>query len=521
MPHQTETEFKLRTEHAIEIVVVDATVRETGITCRTAESLRHVDTWLDDELGSLVRAGIGLRVREDKQGQRVTCKLRGTNDGGLFVREEHEAAWPAAAAPRTTRELPPELRDTIEPFVLGRPLVARLRLETQRELRLLQDEDHDLCELAVDRVLATAAGRTATFWELELEVIDNLQDTERLAARLGQRLSLRAATDDKPTHAAALLGLHEATVAATPADDTPIGTAIAAIAARHLDTLRHAEVGVRCDRDPGCLHTMRVAVRRLRCLVRAFRDLWPADTGEWLLDQLGATGRQLGTRRDLDVMLASLPGDIAELPASLQPAAAHALTWISVQREPVHAQLQIWLRSEARQAAEVELEQRLASVAHADGAGTMPSAAAVPPRLAKAVATVRKLAAAIAPDLPTAPAHELRLATKRLRYLAEEFATLANHDYDKSLVAVTRLQQVLGTVCDHETGALRLVDWIATAATSSPDGAMTAAALGGLAAQHTMLARKARKHAARCLERTNRKRVWRRFPQPPPDATLA
>ena len=132
--------------------------------------------------------------------------------------------------------------------------------------------------------------------------------------------------------------------------------------------------------------------------------------------------------------------------------------------------------------------------------------------LAKAITTVRKLADAISPELPTAKAHELRIATKRLRYLAEEFTALSTHDCEEALLALTKLQQDLGTVCDHEVGAQRLLGWIGAAAAASHDGTMTAAALGALASRHTMLARKARKAAAKCLARTNRKRVWRQFP---------
>ena len=136
----------------------------------------------------------------------------------------------------------------------------------------------------------------------------------------------------------------------------------------------------------------------------------------------------------------------------------------------------------------------------------------VPPRLFKAITTVRKLADAIDPELPTAKTHELRIATKRLRYLAEEFTALSNDRFEKPLVAITLLQQVLGTVCDHDVGAQRLLGWIGAASAASQDGTMTAAALGGLAARHVMLARKARKAAAKCLARTNRKRLWKQFP---------
>src|SRR5436190_7457692 len=123
MPDNIETEFKLRATRPLEVAVVDAAVRELGFGCRAVATTEHVDTYLDDGDGSLGRAGIGLRLRSARGGNRVTYKARGSHSNGKFVREEHEAEWPDAAAPRTARELPPLLRDAVEPFVLDRVLV--------------------------------------------------------------------------------------------------------------------------------------------------------------------------------------------------------------------------------------------------------------------------------------------------------------------------------------------------------------------------------------------------------------
>ncbi|HEX6810845.1 MAG TPA: CHAD domain-containing protein [Planctomycetota bacterium] len=513
MSTHTEKEFKLRALRPLEVASVDAAVREEGLSYRTADPSHHVDTYFDDESGSLARAGIGLRVRENGSGSRVTCKTRGSRDGGLFVRDEYEADWSPQQPPRTADELPPVLRDVVAPFVLDRLLVPVLKLETQRDLRIVQRAEQDLCELAIDHVQATTAGRTAEFCEIEIEVIDDLPGNERLAEVLRRQLVLQPADDDKPTHAALMLGLALCPDAPpTLLETDPVGSAVAVIAAKHLDAFRHAEVGVRSESDPAQLHAMRVATRRLRSLVRAFRDLWTGDDATWLLDHLGATGRQLGALRDLDVMLEDLAAACPEIPAALQPAAAAAVAWIGSQREGVQAELQSWLRSEARRLELGRLEQLLAGARDHTEVATTPVGATVPSRIAKAVTIVRKLADAIGPELPTAKGHELRIAAKRLRYLAEDFTALPNLDCKEALRALADLQQVLGAVCDHELGAQRLLGWIGPASAASPDGTMVAAALGALAARHTMLARKARKAVARCLERTNRKRTWRQFP---------
>ena len=166
MTDTTETEFKLRATRPLEVAAVDAVLREIGIPCRASTSSNHTDTYLDDPLGTLTAAGVGLRLRTGSGGQSLTCKARGSSGNGLFVREELDADWPGSDLPRTARELPAALRDRVEPFVLDRSLLPILQLATQRDSRMLVQEDQDLCELTIDRVEAATGGRTVTFHEV-------------------------------------------------------------------------------------------------------------------------------------------------------------------------------------------------------------------------------------------------------------------------------------------------------------------------------------------------------------------
>lgn len=521
MTAPVETEFRLRATRPLEIAAVDATVRELGLACRSAGSTEHIDTYLDDDASSLARAGLGLRLRSAPDGSHVTCKTRGDARDGLFVREEHEAAWTGAEGPTRAADLPAPLRDLVEPFTLDRALRPVLQLTVQRDVRRLQHDDRDLCALAIDRVEAGASGRSTTFSEVEIEVLEDVASNERLAQALLQRLPLHPAEDDKPTHAAARLGMPVGPPAAPkPTAATALSEALGRCIRRHLEAMRHAEVGVRGERDPEHVHAMRVAVRRLRSIVRAFRDLWPQPTASALTESLGDLGRRLGAVRDLDVMLAGIASDLAELPGALPAAAERARAWIAQRRDDARTQLQEWLRSDARLGVAATIERDLDAFDRA--ATTTTVGAALPARLQRAVESVRRLAGSIAPELPLAPVHELRIAAKRLRYLAEEFAGALPHDFDKSLATIAALQQALGVVCDHEVAAERLLSWIHPVATTSPDGAMTAAAVGALAARQAWLAKKARKPALRAVQRADRGKVWRRFPAPTPaDANLS
>ncbi|MBL8751913.1 MAG: CHAD domain-containing protein [Planctomycetes bacterium] len=513
MPDTLETEFKLRALRPLEVAAVDAALRELGVTCRGQQAGQHVDAYLDDAAGSLHDAGIGLRLRSTRTGHRLTCKARTPGEDGLFVRVETEAEWPSGEPPAKAGDLPPPLRDLVEPFVLDRALQVVLRLQTERDTRRVAAGDLELCELAIDRVEAHAGGRSVAFQEIELEVVDDTAAVERLAHGLRERLPLDPADDDKPGHAAHALGLRDRVHTAAPLGaDTPLADTVAAITARHFAAMQAAEVGVRADLDPEALHTMRVALRALRCIVRAFRDLWPEANSDRMLERLGEFGRRLGTVRDWDVLLAASARERQRLPESLRGAAERAEAWLAGHRTAANIRMQEWLRSASRLQELRELAQALGAIDNAAAAANHRTADAVAQRLARATASLRKAIGAIDPALPLEPVHALRIAGKRLRYLAEQFATLPGHDYDKSLQAIVLLQQALGAVCDHENAVQQLLGQVKEAAAASADGALTAATFGALAALHGRKADKARRTARKVLAEVDRKKTWRRFP---------
>lgn len=519
MTEPQEREFRLRATQPIEVAAIDAALREAELQCTAADTAKLTDIYLDDEAGRLARAGIGLRLREDRRGRHLCCKHGSRREGALFVRTEIEESWPAEAPPQQAAELPATLRDVVEPFLLGSRLVPVLRLETQRETRQLAADGQPVGEVAIDQVTMATGPQQQQFLEVEIEAHDDLATCERLAAQLAEGLPLAAAADDKPTHAAMLLGLPRTRPAEPPTEaDSPAAPAIAASAQRHFAAMQVAEAGVRTSQDPAHLHDMRVALRRLRSLVRAFRGLWPEETGNRMLTELGDTARRLGTVRDLDVMLSSLPATIATLPPGLLDAAHAAAAWIRSQRATEHDALLAWLRNAERLDRSRQLRDALAAP---DGSlttgGTLAAVAGA--RLGDASATVRRLTKAMDPALPIEPLHELRIACKRLRYLGEEFAAMPELAPQKPLAALAKLQLALGAVCDHETAAAQLVGWLPQLQQEQP---AAATAVGGLATSHHLAAEAARKQARKHVRRAVRKKLWRAFPKPPEqDATLA
>jgi CHAD domain-containing protein len=511
MSTHPETEFKLRATQPIAAADVERLLQDFAGEVRAEATRRHVDEYLDDDAGSLAAAGVGLRLRRSG-GEARLCSKRGSRGvDGLFEREECEVEWPHPAPPQTAAELPAELRARIEPWTLDRPLAPRLQLTTRREVRALARDGRVHAVVCVDATEAAAGDGRVQFDEVEIEVTSpaDVAECRELAEQLRAGLPLQFAEDDKPTHARALL------LGGAPAlgADSPHGGALGGVVARavrrDVAALQAAEAAMRVDRTPESLHALRVVLRRLRSLVRGFRDLWPAAGADAALAWLAESSRRCGELRDLDVGLAGLRAEAERLPGALHDGAAAALAWAEAQRAEVAARLHAWFGEPERLRQQRDCCAALAALdPHAVAAAAQP-ADELARRLGAAAARLHKRVKAIADDLPTPALHELRIAGKRLRYLAEAFADELVDVPKKAVARLARLQQTLGAVCDHENALARLVGWLQPAAAASQDGVLAAAAIGALAARHAAAARKARKAARRALRRIDRKRFWR------------
>jgi|GEM_PF-6262562 len=518
MADLTEYEFKLRARGHLEVAAIDATLRDLSVVCKHAESRRHSDTYLDDKAGSLLRGGVGLRLRQSHEGRTLTCKTRGEIKGGMHIRREVEAAWEMEELPRLAEDLPDEIREAVEPFILGRALRPLHRLVVTREARTLADGGKDLCELAIDSVEAHANSRVAKFQEIELEVIHDAKTCERIAHDLRARLPVDFVTDNKPTYAASLLGLEQQSMSGRLKKRRERGRELAGAAIprqllRRLKQMRGYEAKVRSGDDPEDLRKMRIAIRRARSLASAAHELWPKEAAENILTELTDAGRRLGEVRDLDATLTQMQSSPTALPQELREGVERAAQWVRRQRANAHERVQVWLRSDERQNAGDQLEQNVTRLDDRSPIAAEAMKRVAPKLLATEIAALRAQVSSISEDLPTESMHRLRRAAKRARYLAEEFVDLPGMSYRKSLHALVRVQRRLGTVCDHELASHRLAGWVRAAAADNADGASVAAALGGLSTAHAAAAAAAREQAREALGCLNRKRTWKHFPR--------
>jgi CHAD domain-containing protein len=210
--------------------------------------------------------------------------------------------------------------------------------------------------------------------------------------------------------------------------------------------------------DGEALHDFRVAVRRLRSTVRAWR---PA-LGEALRDKdvrrLRRIARRTGPARDAEVLGAWLASARAELGARYHP----AVDWLAA-RIASHG---AGARGAAEAAARLReihpaLAHRLASAADGPAAGLDGFGAAVAALLRSHARTLRDALGRVSGPEAVTPAHEARIAAKRLRYLLEPLRGLPTVDATPAVKGLKALQDLLGElhdahVAEQTAGAARL-----------------------------------------------------------------
>ena len=210
--------------------------------------------------------------------------------------------------------------------------------------------------------------------------------------------------------------------------------------AEHERAILANDPGTRLGQDPEHLHRHRVAVRRLRAILRAARPMLDARASEPLRAELRTLGGALGPVRDLDVLIGHLRASAATLG---EPDAAGA--------EPILAQL-----AREREQARAALLEELSSPGYMDLLDRLAAFAADPP-VVDTTAGLRELARAefqklrraerrLGSDPADAELHALRIRVKRLRY-SVELADPGLRSWQRVISRTKRLQDVLG---DHQ-----------------------------------------------------------------------
>ncbi len=202
--------------------------------------------------------------------------------------------------------------------------------------------------------------------------------------------------------------------------------------------VEHQEIA-KADTDPEGVHQVRVAVRRLRAVLKA----GVPDAGE-LRDELGWLGGELGPVRDLDVVLGYFRGQTAGFDARELAAVDRLLAPLAVDRERARKRMVKALRGKRYAALLVALTAVSTSPRVVVPSKKEPDLTGV---IVRPVRKLRALAATMAADATDDELHELRLRGKRLRYAAELAESTGGKPVRRLVRATRALQEVLG---DHQ-----------------------------------------------------------------------
>lgn len=410
-------------------------------------SARLLNIYYDTPDLALQCNGIALRRRRSGRRWLQTVKCTGMARGGLSTRPEWEQPFVGDFD-----------FNAIDDAALKKRLErARARLVPVFESNFLRTAwtiraGGTLIELALDRGAIGAKGRTEAISEVELELRQgDVAGLLALAARLAESFALAPAslskaqrgyrlfldTPQKPWHAIPT---------AIDATMTP-RAALRSIADNCLDQLNSNHEGALHCNDPEYIHQMRVAVRRLRAVLRLFRPQLPADFEAKLKPPLMALMKSLGAARDLDVLLSEIVEPVAR-------------TMPGEPRIGALADAATGKRAHAREQAiaylgQPEYGRTLLLVMTALNAlpqnGQSPDVdlpAFAKHRLSRLHRKVLQLAQ-LADIADPASLHRLRIGVKRLRYALEFFAPLLQA---RRTVALTKrlvaLQDTLGQLND-------------------------------------------------------------------------
>ena len=331
------------------------------------------------------------------------------------------------------------------------------------------------------------------FTEIEAEL---LEGPPAAVARVGRRLEKLGARSmtglTKLGHAVDVPALERPDPEASVLDQVR-----ARLRSQYEELLRNDPV-VRISDDVDAVHDMRVAVRRLRSLLRTAEPMLDADWVDALRAELDWLAGRLGTVRDLDVLIEHLESEAAGLNGGDAAVASALLRPLETERG----------RARGRMRSGLEKQRYYDLLDALEEAGTVPPARRVDLTLRKlARREFRKLRrrAQGFPELPDSALHRMRIQGKRARYAAELAAPAPGKRARRFVEAARELQDVLGEHQDAVVAVRRLRELARVA--DRTDAALVA---GRLIEREDARKNAARRDAAGAWKRVRRagKRAW-------------
>ncbi len=394
--------------------------------------------YFDTPREELARRGMSLRLRRSGASWVQCLKAGRSGAGGLHARDEWEHARDDCSIDLALFAATPLAR-----LARRRHLHERLReifrVAMRRTAWVIELAPGSRVEVALDRGFVQRGVARQTVSEVEVECLEgDASAVFEFAARLLGTVPMRPSTVTKAQRGYRLL--RDEAIGPVKSVPAPLDQRQASSqAARRalglaLAQFQANEEAVLEGRDAEALHQMRVALRRLRSSLRAFRPVIAGDLEARFVPDLRSLGASMGAVRDWDVIAArALPRDIAASVARRRETSRRRLH--EALYAPRHAR---WLLAMARELANwpaaVEGEPGLRQLARR----------ALDKRHHRLVAAARLAGRGVAER------HRLRIEARKLRLAVEEFASLFPGKLSRRYRhALSRVQDGLGVANDN------------------------------------------------------------------------
>jgi triphosphatase len=462
MPHEIELKLCADPRALRRLLRSDAV---QSIALGRAHRQRMQAVYFDTADGLLARAGLGLRLRQEGRHWRQTVKTRGHSQSGLHSRAEYETpAPPGQLDLERLIALDPERLDPLRRAAPDLQALFATRFDRHAlEVRLA---DGSSAELAFDFGEIAAGEARLAISELEIELLEGSVDAVfTLALQLLEHAPLRLENRSKAQRGMALreLPASQPRRAAPPAlaPDLEAHAAAALLLGEAMAHFEGNEEGVLAGADPEYLHQARVALRRLRSLLRLLKPLLPTEDLARMRAPLRDLGRALGACRDWDVLAGET---LAELASGLdQPDWIEPLQRLAeAHREQALDAVRSALRASSHQRLKLEFGRALARLtASAEGAEPSDERSSLREFARQRLRRGRRRLQQCCAELVVSDnvrVHALRLEIKKLRYACEAFGSLFPAKRVRSFVQ--RLAQAQGELGHFNDAAVaqRLID---------------------------------------------------------------
>ncbi len=362
----------------------------------------------------LVRAGMTLRRREG--GDDAGWHLKLPAPGGSRV-EVHRALGRSASTPVSVRRL-------VQSVTRGAKLAPVVELVTRREEHRLAGSDGALLALVADdwvqaTVLPEGEAPPLAWREVEVELVDGGPEVLAAVDKVLRKSGLRVAAQQSKLRRALTEGHRLDDEAAGKPGSA--GEQLRGYLVAQRSALLANDVLVR-DGDPAGVHRLRVAARRLRAAMAAYRPLLDRQQSEPLEVELRWLGRELADARDLQVVDERLNGlldDEADVVA-VGPARRLVRQVLRARRRDAASKVTAALDSERYRALQDALDAFTA--APCNRRADRSASKQLPRRVRKVYRRLENRVVAVAAasgDDRDEALHQVRKAAKRLRYACE------------------------------------------------------------------------------------------------------